>query len=108
MLLDYSDRDQRVLQIAEYSMITALPMIVAPILGGLLADHVTWILSGLPLVFAASFIMRLVCSFLVLRLREPRKIKPYPPMYVFRRLIGLRPIEGFTHVVHVIRKRIHI
>jgi len=52
--------------------------------------------------------MRLSTSLLVLRLKEPRAVKPYPAFYVFGRMIGLRPIEGFQHVVHVVRKRIRI
>jgi len=104
MLLDYTDKEQRALQVAEYSIISSFPIVIAPILGGVIADNVNWLLAGIPLVFAISFCLRLSAILFVMRLKEPRDGKHYSAFYVFRRVVGLRPIEGISHVVHVVKK----
>ena len=94
LLLDFTERKKRAMQIAEYQILTTIPVIIASIAGGIIADNVVWLLSGIPFVFAVSAALRALSSLAVLKLKEPRVKRKYPVLYVFKEMT-LHPIKGF-------------
>ncbi len=77
LLLDLTGKEKRAVQVAEYSMITAIPIIIAPVIGGYIADNAALILTGIPLVFGISFILRAAASLLLFTIKEPRAKKEH-------------------------------
>lgn len=80
LLLDETDSRKRAVQTAEYSVIVSIPLIIAPIIGGLLAQyaHNAFLIKGISFVFALSFILRASSAAFLLKLREPRAKREYP------------------------------
>lgn len=72
LLLDLTDKKRRTVQIAEYHMITSIPLIISPLISGFVSMHVNFILKGIPLIFALSFILRISSLFFLYPLTEPR------------------------------------
>lgn len=107
LLLDLTQKEKRALQVAEYKLYTSIPLIIGPILGGLVADNLrAWALGGIPLVFAIGFVLRFVSGILLLRLKEPRAKHEYPVGEVFRQAVRIHPVHGFEHAIHVVTKRV--
>ncbi|RLE45860.1 hypothetical protein DRJ22_03415 [Candidatus Woesearchaeota archaeon] len=88
LLLDFTDKDRRAMQIAEYQFYTSIPLVVAPIVGGIIADNVVVVLSGIPLVFAVSFVLRAIASLFVMFLPEKHTKKEYPLGMVFHEMVA--------------------
>ena len=94
MFLDLTTPDKRAVQNASYMIITSVPMIVAPILGGFIADNLTFVLAGIPLVFAISAIFRAVTSFMLLSIPERRIKHEYPFAEVLHKAFQVHPVRG--------------
>ncbi len=78
LVLDMTDRRHRPLQVAQYSIFNALAQAIGPIAGGILADSAgLWMISGVPLVFLASSILRFAASLLFIGMHEPRIKRQY-------------------------------
>lgn len=88
LLLDFTDSDKRALQVASYQFFTSIPLIIAPILGGIIADNVFFVLSGIPLVFAISFVLRALSSLFVMFLPEVHSKKEYSLGIVFHEMLA--------------------
>ncbi len=103
LLLDFTEPKKRAVQVANYSIITAVPLIFAPIIGGILADNIKYfILAGVPFVFFVSAVLRLMSAGFMMRITEPRVQKEYKLMFVLRRAVAVHPekyAESFVHTV---------
>lgn len=82
-LFDLTEPRKEGLQIAEYNFYTAIPLAIAPMVGGIMSEHVTLFLSGVPLVFAISAILRATSALFLLNIKEPRN-KEYSAIYVLK------------------------
>ena len=104
LLLDFTNKKRRAFEVAEYQIFTTFPIIIASVLGGIIADNFVFILSGIPLVFAITIVLRVLSSLMVLKLKEPRVKKDYPLSYVFREMT-VHPIKGFEQRVRFVVSR---
>ncbi|PIN80263.1 hypothetical protein COV11_04415 [Candidatus Woesearchaeota archaeon CG10_big_fil_rev_8_21_14_0_10_30_7] len=91
LLLDVTSTGDREIQIAEYRTLTAFPMFIAPLIGGLIADKLTFVLSGLPLLFAIAFILRALSGLLIFRVTDMRVRSEKSTVKIF---------EEFLHFPH--------
>jgi len=104
LLLDLTQSNKRAIQIAEYNLYANIPLIIAPILGGWMTEHVTLILAGIPLVFAISSILRMLSTALLFSLKEPRNKNEYSATKVLREAIHFHPANGIVHGIHIVRR----
>lgn len=104
LVLDKTDLQRRSLDIAEYNTLTSIPMIIAPIIGGYLADNVNLIFTGIPLVFLIAFILRLTSSLTLFHIKETRIKKYYPIDQVFKHMIVLHPFKEIEHTFRAFRQ----
>jgi MFS family permease len=105
LLIGLSDSKKRAIQIAEYTFYTSIPLIIAPIVGGWITEHVTiWMLSGIPLIFVASAILRLVTASLLFRIKEPRQDHEYPAVHVFMEAMHFHPNKGIRYSINVVKR----
>ena len=106
LLLDFTTKEDRMAQVAKFNAVTAIPMIIAPIIGGFLSEKSFVFLAGIPLVFAVSSVARAIAAVLLFRIREVRVKKEYPlkvilRAYVHMPLKAVRTMErGFVAFVH--------
>jgi len=106
LLLDFTDPKKRALQVAEFSMLTSLTAIISPFIGGLLADKAVLIVSGIPLVFLISTVLRLGSSLMLIRMNSPRVKKEASTAHVFHDMINFHPFEGTYKLFRVTVKKI--
>lgn len=92
---------------AEFTLLTSIPLFIAPILGGIIADNAKFLLTGIPLVFAVSCILRAASPFLLAGIREPRGKREYPIGAVFKEVITFHPTKGAQHFVRVVVKKMN-
>ncbi|MBI4448555.1 MFS transporter [Candidatus Woesearchaeota archaeon] len=92
LMIDFSDGKKAPVRIAEAQMVSALAIIIAPIIGGFLADHIIWVVSGIPFLFLLGSMLRIVSLMFLVRLPEPRVTGA--PSDIFHDIIGFRPVEG--------------
>ncbi len=92
LLLDFTNPKTRATEIAQHNMVIAFPLIIAPIAGGILADHIRhFIIAGIPFVFLVSAILRLVSAWLMHHITEPRAKREYKIWVVFKRATAVHP-----------------
>ncbi len=103
LLLDLSPQ-KRAVNVAVYSTITAIPMIIAPIIGGFIADNAAFFLSGIPFVFAIAVFLRSISSLFMFSIREPRAKEEHSVGEVFLRMISIHPIKGIENRIRAVRK----
>ncbi len=101
-LLDVTSKKKKAVQLADYNALASIPLIIAPILGGLISDNITFVLSGIPLVFVMSAILRLSAVPLIAKLKEPRASQEYPAALVLREATNIHPARGLIHEVKVL------
>jgi MFS family permease len=94
VFLNLTTPEKRAVQNATYAIITSVPLIVAPILGGFIADHLVFFLAGIPLVFFLSMIARLLSSFLLWGIPERRIKHEYPLREVLMNAFAFHPSHG--------------
>ncbi len=104
LLLAIADSRKRAMQIAEYNLYVSIPLIVAPIIGGWMTEHVQWILAGIPLIFVISGILRFLSTLLLLKISEPRAKHEYPLVYVFKEAMHFHPNKGLVNGLHVVKR----
>jgi len=106
LLLGLTTPQKRAQQVAIYAMLIAVPNIIAPLIGGIIADYGTlWIIHGIPLVFLTSFIVRLFTSVLVYTIHEPRAKKTYTITHVFHNAFSLHPSRGIEYKLRSVVKK---
>jgi MFS family permease len=106
LLLDLTKREKRAMQVAEYNFLTSIPMVIAPVIGGLVADNLALGLSGIPLVFAFAFALRAIPGFLLLRIHETRTGAEKPIGEVFAHVLTIHPFHGMERAVKIVTKRV--
>jgi MFS family permease len=106
LLLDLTRADKRALQVAEFNFMTSVPMVISPMIGGLIADNVTFVLTGIPLVLAIATVLRALPAILLVRIREPRVKQEHPIGEVFSHVLTVHPFHGMEHAVKVVVKRV--
>jgi MFS family permease len=100
LLLDLTDPGKRAVQVAEFNVLSSVPKIIAPILGGYLADSVALAgMVGIPVAFAVSAILRVLAATLFLAIPEPRSKKEHHVGEVFRELLPFGHGHGMGHAV---------
>jgi MFS family permease len=104
LLLDLAKPKKRAMQIAEYNLYASVPLVVGPIVGGLLAENAVFILAGIPLVFLISAVLRALAALMLLRIPEPRSKHEYSAAYVFREAMHFHPNRGIVSGVQIIRR----
>lgn len=97
LLLDVTQKRHRAHQVAEYQMLVAIPMIVGPIVGGIIADKAVFFLKGIPLLFMVATVLRAAAACAVLKLKETRIKKQYPLSFVVKEYIGQTREEFVKH-----------
>lgn len=103
LVLDLSHQ-HRTVKVAKYVMLTSIPLIIAPIAGGLVADKAKFILTGIPLVFAISFLLRVAASVLMFTIKEPRIKRRHKLGEIMHELISVHPIQGIGHTISGVKK----
>lgn len=106
LLLDLTDRDKRAMQIAEYNLLNSVPMIIAPVVGGLIADNVTLVLSGIPLVFVIASALRAITASMLAQIHETRAGVEHPASEVFLHVITVHPFHGIERAIKVVVRRV--
>ncbi len=106
LLLDLTQKEKRAMQVAEFNFLTSIPMVVSPVIGGLIADNLKFFLSGIPLVFAIATVLRVIPVFALARLHETRTGPERPVGEVFAHIVIIHPIHGMEHAIRVVVKRI--
>jgi MFS family permease len=104
LLLALADPRKRAMQVAEYNLYCSVPLIIAPILGGYMTEHVTWILAGIPLIFVVSGILRFLSTLLLFKIQEPRAKREYPLVFVFKEAMHFHPGRGIVHGIHIVKR----
>ncbi|MBD3361385.1 MFS transporter [Candidatus Woesearchaeota archaeon] len=107
LLLDFTNPKRRATEIAQHNMIIAIPLIISPIFGGILADNIQhFVITGIPFVFLVSAILRLISSGLMYRISEPRAKRKYDLLFVFKRAVAIHPEKFAEHLVNGIVARV--
>lgn len=106
LLIDFTDKEKRAFQIAEFNLLTSFPLIISPIIGGLVADKVHFAISGIQLVFLIGFVLRASSVFLLNRIKEPRAKTKYGFEVVFRGVMAFHATEGLLRMTKTVVKRI--
>ncbi|MBW2973108.1 MFS transporter [Candidatus Woesearchaeota archaeon] len=103
LLLDFSHQ-HRTVKVAKYVMLTSIPLIIAPIAGGFVADKAVFILSGIPLIFIISALLRAASALFMFSIKEPRIKKKQKIGHILHELATIHPIQGIGHTVSGIKK----
>ncbi|OYT31693.1 hypothetical protein B6U93_03170 [Candidatus Woesearchaeota archaeon ex4484_78] len=102
LLISIASPEKQAMQIAEYTFYTAIALATAPILGGIISDNIKIILTGIPLVFAISFILRTGSAILLSKIKEPKAKKEYTMKYII--VHTLHSIKGIEHSIQMLKK----
>jgi MFS family permease len=101
-LLGLTTPEKEGIQIAEYNFYVSIPLAIAPLLGGYLSEHVTLILTGVPLVLLLSGVLRIVSVIPLLKLRDPRSKKEYSAFFVLKHALHFH--QGVETELHPVKK----
>ncbi|MBW3001644.1 MFS transporter [Candidatus Woesearchaeota archaeon] len=108
LLLDLSPH-HRAIKAAKYQMLTSLPLIVAPIVGGYIADNLVFVLSGIPLVFGISFLLRAASAVFMFAIKEPRIKKKHRFQEIIHEIFSIHPVhKTYNHITEPLRRIIKI
>lgn len=113
LLLDFSSEKNRGLRAAQYYTVAAVPMVIAPIIGGYVADNISLAgFSGIPLVFLIAVGLRSLPAFLLFRLRNVRAKKRATYLQVFKEVVSINPAleakRSIKELEHVVRHGHHV
>lgn len=103
LVLDFSHQ-HRTIKVAKYVMLTSIPLILAPIVGGLIADKLVFILSGIPLVFGISFLLRATSATFMFSIKEPRIKERHKLGEIIHEIATIHPIQGIGNTISGIKK----
>lgn len=105
LLLDLTKRDDRPFQIASYQMISSVPMILGPIIGGIIADQAmpySW--SGLLVVFALSAVLRALSIVFLIPIPERRSQTKVPAWVIAREFMTVMTSRGVHGMVFAVKR----
>ncbi len=94
MFINVTTPEKRAMQTATYNIITSIPLIIAPIVAGYIADNVMFIFAGIPLLFAISAGLRIMSSFFLFSIPEKRVKHEYPLSEVLMHAVEIHPSRG--------------
>ncbi len=94
MFLSLTTPDKRAVQTATYNIVTSIPLVIAPIVGGWIADNIAIGLVGIPVIFLLSGGLRFLTSLLLIRIPENRVKHNYALSEVFLHTIEMHPSRG--------------
>ncbi|MBI1973592.1 MFS transporter [Candidatus Micrarchaeota archaeon] len=100
LTLDYTEKEKRAVQIADFNMLTSVPMVFAPILGGMASQLNAGLLTGIPLVFGMATVMRVSSILLANSLRETRVKHKHETSDVYREVVAVNPVKGTLCQLH--------
>lgn len=106
LLLDLTSPRKRAIETAIIRETSAVPLIVAPIVGGLIAQNVVWVLSGIPLLFLLSGVLRVGSALFLLPLREPRVKTEEPVRHFLRDAVMFHPFRSLQAGMHTVHTRL--
>lgn len=104
LMIRTSDPRKRAMQIAEYNLYGSIAMIIGPIVGGWLTEYSIWLLTGIPLIFVISSVLRFLTSLLLFRVAEPSVKQEYSLIYVFKEAMHFHPNKGIQYGLHIVRR----
>jgi MFS family permease len=105
LMIDLTEKDKRALQVAEFNLMTSIPMVISPVIGGLIADNAAFVLSGIPLVFAIAAVLRAIPVFMLSKLHETRIKHEHAVTDVFAHVVAIHPVHGMKHAIKIVVKR---
>lgn len=106
LLFDLTKPEKRALQVAEYNFLNSIPMIIAPIIGGLIADNVKIILTGIPLIFVMTGVLRLITALMLTKISETRTGTEHSVKEVLPHVFTVHPFHGVEHAFKIVVKRV--
>ncbi|MBN1645340.1 MFS transporter [Candidatus Woesearchaeota archaeon] len=107
LLLDFTSPKTRATEVAQHNMMASIPLIFAPVIGGILADNVKYfIISGIPFVFLVSGILRLISAWLIHHLKEPRAKREYKIWFVFKRAVAVHPERFAENLANIVVNKV--
>lgn len=103
-LLGLTEDRYRAAQTATYNIINSSVMIIAPVLGGIVADWNKWQISGIMLVFVIATVLRLASGILFMKVKEPRAKHEASVTKLFVAALA-HPANGMMHRVYIAIKQ---
>lgn len=88
-----------------YTTLTSIPLIIAPVIGGFIAERGDLVLAGIPLVFAISAALRAASSLVFLGLKEQR-VQGHSVGELFRDVVFRHPAGGHVHMIRGVRRMV--
>ncbi len=102
--IDSSPKERRPIYIANFRMFSGIPMIIAPFLGGLLAEYLSqksfFLLYGIQILFLLSFILRIVSAAIFIPKLKEERIKLSKSISIrdlFFRSVSIYPAKSVFH-----------
>jgi|ETN02SMinimDraft_2_1059926.scaffolds.fasta_scaffold01069_4 MFS family permease len=106
LLMGLTTPESRPLMVAEFNTLSSIPNALGPIVGGLLADKASFIMTGIPSVFILSGVLRAASLLPLLHVSEPR-VKTQVHMHdVFQEVQAWHPTREITHELKVVFKNV--
>ncbi len=97
LLLGLTTQGRRAAETATYNLLTAIPMIISPIIGGMIDDGfrggLLWFTAP-QFIFLLSFMLRASSSVLLAFVQEPRKKEEHYPAEVVNWVVHMHPVRG--------------
>ncbi|MBI4151093.1 MFS transporter [Candidatus Woesearchaeota archaeon] len=94
MFINVTTPEKRAMQTATYNIITSIPLIIAPVVAGFIADNIAFIFAGIPLLFAISAALRFLSSLFLFSIPEKRVKYEYPLSEVLMHAVEIHPSRG--------------
>lgn len=109
LLIGLTDPEKEGLQMAEHNFYSSIPLAIAPWIGGYISENFSGLmLTGIPLVFVVSSLLRFASVGFLQFIKEPRNKKVYSAGFVFKQILQLDGHSGHSVLAHFmqrIRKR---
>jgi MFS family permease len=105
MLLNVTNKRDRSFQVAAYILFASMPLIIAPLAGGWIADNVVFIVGGIPLVFLISAGLRLVSPVFLWGIEEKRVKTKAPIGTILHRIFAIHPETGLQKTIRFVKEK---
>jgi len=105
LLLDLTKSEKREIQIANYNVLNSISLIISPLIAGFVADKSNTLLSGIPLIFAISSILRAFSIILLRGIEETRVKTKYPFRYAVKEAVTFHPVKGTIYAIRILKRK---